>query len=292
MLLNKVRFVFLIFVFSKSFCNGDIASDLTKRYNDDRMKCEKNGKTKPAFQCSGLLIRGVRNNSQLKYAWSIKESGKERNAFSMAFLRKDTRFTRFPRDYDSGFIIYPHLKTPKNKNEYKVFCAFPVDAHSDGRSGEHGCGHSRDDPTQKSGHCNDKGIKTYNKWVSSYHSIMGSSNKNFVTRQCGFDMTTKTAAADFATVIKANTYLRKHSKTYAYRNNELVVHSWNEKKPKNLPIEAFFYIRGVSGAYEKAVKYQDQFRQACGETVPIVGIRLPTKADANISIKYKKPTKS
>lgn len=280
-----VGLVFLVFI--KLVLSGDIVRELTNRYYDDDMKCVKNGKTYPAYQCSGILIRGVRDiqrNSDRKYPWSLKSSNHKRESFSMAFLRKDTRFHEFPSDYDSGFIMYPHLRTPPGKNTYRVFCAFPIDGHSDGRAG-HGCGQSQDDPDGTSRHCDKLNIKSYLKWLSHFERIVRARNY-FVRRQCSFDMTTKRATEDFATVIKANTHIRRHSKQYSSRNNELVVHSWNENRAEKLPIEAFFYLLNSRDSYKKAEKYQDDFRRKSnGEVIPIVGIRLPTTSDPNIVVR-------
>lgn len=271
-----------------SMCNGDIASKLKARYNDKRMACWKKGKIKPAYQCSGLLIRGVNNLQKLTYPWSLKPENKARDSFSVAFLRKDTRFSSFPHGYDSGFIISPHLQTKARKNTYKVFCAFPLNSHSDGRKG-HGCGRSDRDPSGTSGHCDSQGINSFNKWVAHYSKIENGRG-HLMSAQCAFDMTKRSAAADFALTIRANTYIRDHSTKYSCRNNELLIHGWNESNAKSLPIEAFFYLKGFRNAYERASQYQDQYYQKSGEVVPIVGITLPTKSKADIGIVYKHRT--
>lgn len=49
-------------------------------------------------------------------------------------MRKDQLFNKFSGDYVSGLIIYRHLKTSKEKNNYDVLCAFPVHAYTESRS--------------------------------------------------------------------------------------------------------------------------------------------------------------
>lgn len=250
------------------------------------MECvDKHNKKHPAYKCSGIIIRGVRENTDLKYAWSLKPGNKESKSFSAAFLREDTPFEKFPRGYDTGFIIYPHWKTPEKENTYKVYCAFPLDAHTDGRAG-HGCERLTSDTTGSSRHCNDQGITSLDKWKSHYHGIMSSWNRNFVVRQCAFDMTKSTAARDFAIALKANSYLR-YSNEYSFRNNELLIHMWDENKPKLLPIEAFFYLIDSPGAYATARKHQRDFRKGCGGNKPIVGIRLPSPSNPNIYVVHR-----
>lgn len=186
MLFCKIYSLFVIILFSKLTYGDDIASRLKKRYNDDRMKCVHKGKTYPAYKCSGILIRGVRDiHTKWRFAWSLKPGNRERNSFSVAFLRKDTRFSQFPRGYDSGFIIYPHLKTPSRKNIYSVLCAFPLDAHSDNRL-DHGCGRSRSERFGHSRRCDAVGLTSYISWIA-YYEILMALNANVVTEQCGFE---------------------------------------------------------------------------------------------------------
>lgn len=254
---------------------GNMANKLINRYNDDRIKC--NG-TRPAYECSGILIRGVREiHNRLPYAWSLKTGNKERNSFSAAFLRKDTRFIRFPRGYDSGFIIYPHSLTPPKKNKYKVLCAFPVDAHTDDRE-DRGCGQSRSDQQIGSSKpCDKQEITSITKWIPYYERTTRSADRSFVVMQCGFNMTKReTAAEDFATLLNATAHLRNKSAKFSLRNNELLISGWNANKPENIPIEAFFYLLDTPGALEKAEMYQTDYYKLTGEVVPVVGIRLPT----------------
>lgn len=265
-----------------------IARMLTNRYNDKTLKCVDQKKNEhPAFACSGILIRGVRDiPNTLEYPWMFKKRNKDKNSFSMAFLRRDAPFSTFPSGYDSGFIIFPHLKTPRIKNTYQVFCAFPVDGHTDGRAGLHACGKSqrKDDPNGSSDHCDTQGITTYNKWIKHYSSIKNQSGY-FIRRQCAFDMTIATAPQDFGIVLQANAYIRKQ-KRYSFRNNELLIQTWNEKKPQNIPIEAFFYLIDVPNTLSKAKRYQNDYLKLTGEEIPIVGIRLPTPTNMNITIEY------
>lgn len=230
----------------------------------------------PAYKCSGIMIRGVGDihTSVREFAWSLKPYNKEKNSFSVSFLRKDTPFSRLPRDYDSGFIIYPHFKTPRQKKTYDVFCAFPVDAYTEYRD-DHGCGKSNRDPTETSRPCDAQGIETLFDWTIHYNRIESSTNPRFDIRQCGFHMNKQTASEDFALVLEANSYLRGGT-NYSLRNNELLVHAWDENRPEYLPIEAFFYLLDFPGAYEKAKVYQaEYFKYSGGETVPIVAINLP-----------------
>lgn len=285
MLFNKAFFLLLTILYLQSLCSGDIVSRLKKRYYDTRTVCKARGKKVPAYECSGIMIRGINENSNLPHAWSLKPRNKEKNSFSVAYLRKDTRFSGFPGGYNAGFIIYPHLSTPKKKNKYKVFCAFPMDGYTDVRGGEHACGQSDGDVFGTSKHCDELGITSYATWVDHFKRITQTGG-NLEIKQCAFDMTIKSAAQDFATLLKANSYLRTSNK-FPLKNNELVFHGWNEEEPKNIPIEAFFYLLDKKGAYDNAKKFQKDFQKLGGGKMPIVGIRLPTGTNPKLHIKKK-----
>lgn len=177
--------VALLSGFAYGASNPNIVKDLLVRYNNTVKTCS-NGEA--AYKCSGIMIRGINQANQLAHAWSLKPSNKQKESFSFAYLRVDQQFSSFPRGYDSGLIMYPHLETPTGKNTYKVFCAFPVDGGTDGRAG-HGCGRNNSDMTGTSEHCDKQGINTLSKWVNHFNSIINSNDPNFVSRQCAFDMT-------------------------------------------------------------------------------------------------------
>lgn len=283
----KLYLKIIIFCFIlKLVSSKNISHRLLKRFNDVKSKCyDSHHHKKPAFQCSGLMIRGVSGvgSAERKHAWDKQQKNRDKNAFSMAYLRKDQIFHGFPFGHDSGFIIYPHLKTPKGKNKYDVLCAFPLDAYTDSRNGKHGCGPSRDDPSGKSGHCDKQGITTLKKWIVQYEQITNS-NSFLPTKQCGFDTTTKHGARNFAVSLEANKYLREHSTKWKGANNELRLRGWNQNNPKKLPLEAFFYLLGTAGE-QKARQYQQDYFALTGRKVPVVGIRLPQGNDHNLIVK-------
>lgn len=291
MTVKLIVIIVAVGLISNSFCD-DIVKRLKYRYNNAVGKClNSHKKEKPAYECSGILIRGVNYNLKMKFAWDMKELNKQKEAFSVSYLRRDQVFSSFPRNYDSGFIIYPHLKTPRIKNTYKVLCSFPLDADTDLREG-YGCGRSKGDTTQKSSHCDKQNIKSLDKWISHYNNIMSSRYKNFVARQCAFEMTTKSATKYFVISLQANKYIQSHSNLYSYRNNDIRMHAWNAEKAEKLPIEAFFYLLGSARGKYLAEKYQDQFYQKGGGEVPIVGIRLPTLTKSfEVILHKRKPRK-
>lgn len=285
--MKKALTVCLVFLLiptaSYAKLNPKIASEMMKRFNNKVSSCPGD---KPSFMCSGIIIRGINRANKLPHAWSLKAVNIQKQSFSFAFLRKDIQFSSFPRDYNSGFIIYPHDQTPKSKNKYKIFCAFPVDGGTDTRQGN-GCGLPINNLSVTNQPCDNIGVTTLNAWINHFNGIISSGNPNFITRQCSFDMVKAGRVGLFDVVVKANQYIQKNAPKYYMRNNELLMHSWNVNNPSDLPIEAFFYIINSNLGLTTARGYQkDYFTQTNGKAVPIVRIELSKVANGDIKITY------
>lgn len=117
---------------------------------------------------------------------------------------------------------------------------------------------------------------------------MNSATPNFINRQCAFDMVKNGRDKYFEVVIQGNKYIQQHSQQYYMRNNELLMHAWDETNPAKLPIQAFFYIKGTTDGLQPAQQYQNDYEtQTQGIQVPIVGLTLSPTAGGNISITYQ-----
>lgn len=232
MQLYKIFVVFML-SFMENSISAKMEKVLLKRYNNVVNRCfDANKNAEPAYQCSGLVIRGIKNGKGgLEYAWSLKNSSIKIKSFSFAFLRRDQFFDRFPCDYEAGFILYPNFETPKNKFFQKVRCAFPLDGHTDGRT-DRGCGQHFKDETGLSKRCDELGVTTIEKWSHNYHSW--TDHEDLITKQCAFDMTKVTAARDFEIVGQANNYIRANTKEHFLKNNELLMTAWNENQPDKI----------------------------------------------------------
>lgn len=287
MQLYKV-YLLIIVLFAGDGINGEISDKLLHRYNNVVKSCfDPHQNELPAYQCSGLLIRGIRDGTGLKFAWSVKPDDQVKNAQSFAFLRRDQFFSHFPYEYSAGLILYPHLETPAQKNTYAMYCAFPTNARCDGRLGRYGCTTLPGDfSTAFSTYCHEKNITTIDKWIAHYYDVMLSGyDTRFSKRQCAFDMTKPTAARDFAIMSEANTFLRTHATEFAMMNNEVRIEAWDENEPSKLPIQAFFYIEDMDWGLATAQLYRDEYHVLTGEKLPIVSIRLPESLEGNTEIK-------
>lgn len=282
MLFYKLVSLVVITFVEITTCEEELAERLLNRYHDESNECfSPQNEPQPLYACSGIIIRGVNNcKPGVKYAWSLKPNDKLKNSFAMAFLRSDHAFSELGKGYDAGFIIYPHLSTPSQKNPLKMLCAFPIDARTDRRD-DRGCGRFKNDETGWTRQCDAQNITNFQDWLTHYNQILSSADPRLTNKQCGFDLTKETATQNFATVLRANTEIKKNPE-YAIANNELRVEGWNENNTKQIPIEAFFYFIGSENGLAIAMKYQHDFFTQSGEMVPIVGIRLPSAANPDI----------
>nr|XP_018908010.1 PREDICTED: uncharacterized protein LOC109037687 [Bemisia tabaci] len=217
------------------------------------------------------MFRGVRWDRK-PYAWSMSPNNLEKQSFSMAYLRRDAQWSGLLLDqHDTGFIMYPQLKTPSTKRRYRVLCAFPVNGTTDRRIGDYACGRSYANLGGESGPCDEQGILTFDDWLAHCKRV---GYTDFFEKQCAFNMTVPSAPALFRTVLKASNFIQ--SEPFGFKNNEIVVRAWNEENAERLPIEAFFYAVDSPDGMRTAWEFQRDFLRASGgEIVPIVAIRFP-----------------
>lgn len=268
----------LLGLISQSICSDvDIVKRLKTRYNDTPLICvDSANSVRPAYECSGLLIRGVDfNKTEMKYPWSKKYTDKT-DALSYAFLRTDQNFSWLGNGYGSGFIINPELKIASQANKLNVFCTFPINAITKYRAGAHGCGQSYKDTPGTSRECHTQGINSLPKWISHYVSVTNGDFFYFMRKQCGFDMTIGAPERVFQVVMAAKAYIEEnYQKPFNTICNELRIEAWDDENCDEIPIETFFYFIHIPGAAIDAENNRDLFYKHCSRKVPIVGLRLP-----------------
>lgn len=262
---------------SRDSCTGlgygvKTACRLTADYNATLSECGKNGNA-PAFVCSGILIRGTDSNlNRNYYSWNPSPKSVKSGGVSFSYLRKDSPFQRFAYGYVSGFIFHPQEYTPHPlDSNIEVLCSFPKDGGTDGRT-DHGCGINLQNDA-RSLPCNKIGITTGQGWVNKYQNVVG-------INTCGFNVNEKSGLntkQGFNATIEAMGLLRKLG--MGGNANELRLATWRQNKT-DIPIEAFFYLKGYNNGLLSAQKDQKEFYQQTGNKVPIISIVLPADYNA------------
>ncbi|MGH8420073.1 MAG: halovibrin HvnA [Pseudomonas sp.] len=261
---------------------GDqVASNLEKRYRDTRNDC--GAASKPAFLCSGLILRGGMPSTEFDI-WNPSPISQKNGGVSFSFVRSDYKMKRLAYTYDSGFIFYPILSTPQGKELIEILCFFPVDGSSNARPNG-GCDEHPNYPViSKSCELQSPVIDTAAKWVAKYRAD-GAAGRSRAEAMCSFnvrDSVNNAAAGRFLEGMRGG---RLISPDAFNTPNDMKLKAWAQNIPERLPIEAFFYTKstGLAGAQ----LYQRRFRQLTGTTIPIIYIPLPQTLEQSATFTYK-----
>lgn len=176
----------------------------------------------------------------------------------------------------NGFIVAPLAEALPGKIQLKPLCSFPIDGWTQRRLTP--CGAHPDHPNQ-SRSCEIIGIDTAEKWMAHWASAPGGYPHTY---QCGFNVVKATPAADrFYQTIRARNMLGPE---WFGEQNELVLETWPQNIPDQLPILAFFYTTtGLAGAQHDQ---RDFFKATNGMFKPIIKITLPTSASGNATFTF------
>ncbi|AKM33046.2 hypothetical protein AB870_20090 [Pandoraea faecigallinarum] len=250
--------------------------ELYRHYNSTAKDCGE--ANLPAVLCSGVLIRATENTPD-GIAWDPSPSSITSGGTSFSWLRQDTNFSLIPVDRTSGFIFYPKLHTPPDKNgKIDVLCAFPNDGLTYMRD-EQGCGIIPSYP-DVSRPCDIQGITTAAQWFAMWDAAFDK-----MAQTCGFNIrpNAKDQADRFMQVILARAMIPD----WAWIQwDELRLATWQPGTGKDLPILAFFYgegnAAGLAGARIDQQKYFDMF----GQAIPIVRLSLPPAKGGRAQFSY------
>lgn len=259
------------------------ASDMMRLYEDTSVNCgaenSKPGDQRPAFLCSGIIIRtAVPGNTW--NVWDVSPEDEKSGGVSFSYLRRDVKVGELGGVNASGFTIFPlygAYNAPVKKHVMQVMCSFVVDGWSNFRD-LNGCGETS--VGVRSRECQDQGITTADEWVSSYMAAPQGSNA--ALWQCAWDVHTHSkylTGQAFYESIKARTLLRQRSGGWVFRDrNELRVEKWSGVAPADLPIQSFFYVDaegGTGAGLFYAQVSQKRYKDLTGIFIPIVRVRVP-----------------
>lgn len=272
-----------------------IDSYMQKLYKDEAKSCGKS--RSPAYQCSGLLIHGLKLDEQ-ESPWSHRPID-ENKSVAFSYLRTDHKFSApVYYHYDSGIVFYPLDNLPVGKEKYSVLCAYPMDGRTDDRKDHNmGCGpYSYSLLSSKSkkeienityennsGNCLDYHLDTVDKWVD-FHKKRKYLDKLWLLTlyTCSYPMVdSKTNTASFNLLSGIRRYMEKYNQKLYYWNNELLISAWDPKYPEKLPVMAIFYTKGNTASLNAALLYQRAFFDRINKIIPIVGIKFPEENGEN-----------
>jgi hypothetical protein len=253
--------------------NGvSVAANLTSRYNDVRRDCGK--PSMPAFLCRGVMLRSTIASTAYS-SWNPSPHSQKSGGVSFSYLSKDAKFTGLVFGQKNGFIFYPVLAKPAGTRQIEVLCSYPLDGATQLRLAP-GCG-AHPYSTDRSRRCQTIGVTTAEQWLAN--------RSTNAWNLCSFDVRdsmNNLGADSFYQTIRAHQLGNFFAGAHDYI--ELILATWPQNIPNELPIEAFFYLDGgLAGAQHDQ---QDFYNKTGGRVIPIIKIILPTTASTNAQFIY------
>lgn len=258
---------------------NEVQDALNQSYANISTDCGSS--SRPAFLCSGVLIRGTDAYSSSFHSWDPSPSSQTSGGVSFSYLRKDSKFSKLAYGYNNGFIFYPYFNAPEGKDtNIDIMCSFPIDAASENR-GDKGCGSSAAYP-QASGNCQAQGIYTAAQWYEHYQQ--GNNDHQY---QCSFetsDNSVYNTADGFYQTLLSMALIGAPSFN---EQNELRLATWAQGMQNTLPMEAFFYISGTSGLSSAQSNQQDFYNNTSGHIlIPVIEMKMPASQSEDVQFIY------
>ncbi|KNH40457.1 halovibrin HvnA, partial [Pseudomonas lini] len=173
-----------------------------------------------------------------------------------------------------GFIFYPVLAKPASARQIEVLCSYPMDGATTLRLAP-GCGAHPYSP-DRSRRCQTIGVTTAEQWLT---------NRISISDMCSFDVRDSMnhlGADSFYQTIRAHQLGNFFAGQHDYI--ELILATWPQNIPNELPIQAFFYLDGgLAGAQHDQ---RDFFNKTGGRVMPIIRITLPRNASEDAQFIY------
>lgn len=257
-----------------------VLEHLRKRYDEEFDDC--GSPTRPAFLCSGIMMRSTEYSPQY-HSW-LPNPATAGWGVSFSWLREDSNF---PDNYPTGngFIVYPWFYSDDgNYQQLKIRCIYP----RDGWTGA---------PDRCRTICQNlkPSVTTAKEWLDR--------GFNYRENQCAFGVDDSRNDSAFAwTQVKKIRYEKR-----IFYHNEIIIDAWPQNVGARMPVEAFFYrdncmvdddddCKGdnnppdfVQKRLENARADQRDFKNTTGRWVPIIRWTPAKSFTSNASFDYRAP---
>ncbi|MFK7700975.1 hypothetical protein [Pseudomonas caspiana] len=241
---------------------------LNERYQSTVESCAEGT---PAYYCSGVILRTTTYSAAYPF-WTHSPPATALGSVTFSYIRKDIGSNGI--DLASGFIFSDQNTSLAHGKAPTVRCIYPFIAGTQiaGRPG-FGCGFA------PAGALQDTDVSTCATlatpavtaalWLENFRRF-GSD----VFRQCSLS---SVVASQFKASLEAHNGVdAAHTAT----RNELLIGTWREETPEQLPIEAFFYNASTGGILN-AQSLRHAYYLKTSQRVPIVRVSF-SAADNNI----------
>ena len=247
-----------------------VAAALNARFLDTRAACD-NGT--PAYYCNGIMLRATEDGPF--DPWDPSPRAIALGSVSFTWMRRGTHVTT--THTPSGFIFLPQQQAIEQDKQVDYRCVYAYDAWTalPDRPG-HGCGF-QPKPEAKGKNedlstCKSVNATTVEGW-QAYNRALPPPQDGVTPSRYQCSLSTRDAA-QFAVsyTVREN---RPPNITNTY--NEVLIETWPQNIPLELPLEAFFYTN-ADGRKDARV-YQGKYKDRTGQWLPIIKLdlsRLPT----------------
>lgn len=265
-----------------------IATDLHDRYQQTDRDC---GGSKPAFMCSGILMRGAKPDA--KHApWVPSSDAEDAGGFPFSFLRTDAKFK--DTKYSDGVVFYPSDKAPADRLKIQYRCGYPMRSESMDRKDDR-CGIRPGKGANETQPCQKQKVLSGSEWVDKFKAGgFGELGKDFRPCAFSFDDSASNHGIDGAKAYEAVLDAIKQLGNTAFEHrNEVMAEAWPKDGKTVPPVEAFFF-RDEKGpddsaavqAMRRAQDYQKAFSKQYKIWVPVVAIALPGSQSEDAKFHY------
>lgn len=257
-----------------------LVAELKARYESTVLHCGE----APAYTCSGIMIRGTRQNLPSgQGGWEPYPVGRTLDT-SFTYLRQDIRAARLAWDYSNGFIINP-------PEELSVNCFFPLDGVSDERS-DKGCGASIEHPARYSVcdivHAPYSPITfpvaaDYLKlvdWVAGLWVAQDVADHAEPALRCAYRLTDAYATRRFEAGLRAAVMASRTTD----KPNDMKVQTWNPGYDPRLPVAAFFYVNEKGEPFAR--RDREKYLALTKIRVPLIKVIFPEMTDAPVKFEF------
>ncbi|MCI8211726.1 hypothetical protein AUC61_19525 [Pseudomonas sp. S25] len=254
--------------FPVSISDQQRVDNLNARYQSTVEDCAEGT---PAYYCSGVMLRTVTYSASYPF-WTHSPGARELGSLTFSYIRKDIGSNG--SDIGSGFIFTDQETAMAQNKAPIVRCIYPFMAGTQGmgRPG-FGCGFVPNLAKQENDLSTCRTLSTPATtaalWLANFR-LYGSN----VHKQCSLS---SMIASQFKASLEAHNGV---DAAHTVTRNELLIGTWREETPEQLPIEAFFY-NGATGGLLNVHALRRAYYIKTSQRLPIVRVNF-SAADRNI----------
>lgn len=247
----------------------ELIGSLNSRYNNVVNACADDT---PAYYCSGVLLRTTQYTASYPF-WTHSAPAIALGSVTFSYIRNDVGSDG--RDLGSGFIFSDQETAIAEDRAQTVRCIYPFMAgtQSAGRPG-YGCGFMPAAKKQDVDHSTCAGLLipavTAALWLENFQRFGAD-----IFKQCSLSTL---VASQFKASLEAHNGV---DAAHTLSRNELLIATWNQDRPEQLPIEAFFYNAATPSGVLNAQSLRHAWYVKTSQKIPIVRIDF-SAADKNI----------